>query len=145
MVSLLSLLSFQCVTVPSAITVVARIFYSVDRDSSGKITLRKLRRSNLIAAFNLVDEEGDINKVSLRDGKGSISLLISLLCEQFWELDTDRDFSLSADDLVRYGGHALTRIIVDRIFEHGRRPFARIQTLSPEEKKKMSYEDFICK
>ncbi|CCI46044.1 unnamed protein product [Albugo candida] len=138
---------------------VARIFYSVDRDSSGKITLRKLRRSNLIAAFNLVDEEGDINKVSLRDGKGSISLLISLLCEQvnayfsyehfyvlyckFWELDTDRDFSLSADDLVRYGGHALTRIIVDRIFEHGRRPFARIQTLSPEEKKKMSYEDFI--
>lgn len=47
----------------AALTVVVRIFYSVDRDSSGKITLRKLRRSNLIDAFNCVDEEEDINKV----------------------------------------------------------------------------------
>nr|CCA22536.1 conserved hypothetical protein [Albugo laibachii Nc14] len=122
-----------------AITVVARIFYSVDRDSSGRITLRKLRRSNLIAAFNMVDEEGDINKVN---AYFSYEHFYVLYCK-FWELDTDRDFTLSADDLVRYGGHALTRIIVDRIFEHGRRPFARIQTLSPEEKKKLSYEDFI--
>jgi serine/threonine-protein phosphatase 2A regulatory subunit B'' len=66
-----------------------------------------------------------------------------LYCK-FWELDTDHDFLLSPDDLVRYGGHALTRIIVDRIFERGRRPFARVQTLTAEEKKKMSYEDFIC-
>lgn len=66
-----------------------------------------------------------------------------LYCK-FWELDTDHDFQLSQDDLVRYGGHALTRIIVDRIFEHGRRPFARLQSLSWAEKKKMSYEDFIC-
>lgn len=51
---------------------------------------------------------------------------------------------LSQDDLVRYGGHSLTRVIVDRIFEHGRRPFARVQTLSADEKKRMSYEDFIC-
>ncbi|KAF1326749.1 Serine threonine-protein phosphatase 2a regulatory subunit b subunit, partial [Globisporangium splendens] len=65
-----------------------------------------------------------------------------LYCK-FWELDTDHDFLLSQDDLVRYGGHALTRVIVDRIFEHGRRPFARVQSLSFEEKKKMSYEDFI--
>lgn len=66
-----------------------------------------------------------------------------LYCK-FWELDTDHDFLLSQDDLVRYGGHSLTRAIVDRIFEHGRRPFARVQSLSPDEKKKMSYEDFIC-
>jgi serine/threonine-protein phosphatase 2A regulatory subunit B'' len=67
-----------------------------------------------------------------------------LYCK-FWELDTDHDFLLSPDDLVRYGSHALTRIIVDRIFERARRPFARVQTLTAEEKKKMSYEDFICK
>lgn len=66
-----------------------------------------------------------------------------LYCK-FWELDTDHDFLLSQDDLVRYGGHSLTRVIVDRIFEHGRRPFARVQSLSVEDKKKMSYEDFIC-
>uniref|UniRef100_K3X4R6 EF-hand domain-containing protein n=1 Tax=Globisporangium ultimum (strain ATCC 200006 / CBS 805.95 / DAOM BR144) TaxID=431595 RepID=K3X4R6_GLOUD len=110
-----------------------------DRDSSGKITLRKLRRSNLIDAFNCVDEEEDINKVN---SYFSYEHFYVLYCK-FWELDTDHDFLLSQDDLVRYGGHALTRVIVDRIFEHGRRPFARVQSLSFEEKKKMSYEDFI--
>lgn len=54
--------SLVCVSLV-ALTVVVRIFYSVDRDSSGKITLRKLRRSNLLDAFNCVDEEEDINKV----------------------------------------------------------------------------------
>ncbi|TDH67743.1 hypothetical protein CCR75_008200 [Bremia lactucae] len=122
-----------------ALTVVVRIFYSVDRDSSGRITLRKLRRSNLISAFNTVDEEEDINKVN---SYFSYEHFYVLYCK-FWELDTDHDFLLSPDDLVRYGGHALTRIIVDRIFERGRRPFARFQTLTAEEKKKMSYEDFI--
>ncbi|KAE8884322.1 Serine/threonine protein phosphatase 2A regulatory subunit [Phytophthora fragariae] len=122
-----------------ALTVVVRIFYSVDRDSSGRITLRKLRRSNLISAFNTVDEEEDINKVN---SYFSYEHFYVLYCK-FWELDTDHDFLLSPDDLVRYGGHALTRIIVDRIFERGRRPFARVQTLTAEEKKKMSYEDFI--
>ncbi|KAG7377855.1 Serine/threonine-protein phosphatase 2A regulatory subunit B'' subunit alpha [Phytophthora pseudosyringae] len=122
-----------------ALTVVVRIFYSVDRDSSGRVTLRKLRRSNLISAFNTVDEEEDINKVN---SYFSYEHFYVLYCK-FWELDTDHDFLLSPDDLVRYGGHALTRIIVDRIFERGRRPFARVQTLTAEEKKKMSYEDFI--
>ncbi|CAH0481175.1 unnamed protein product [Peronospora belbahrii] len=94
-----------------ALTVVVRIFYSVDRDSSGRITLRKLRRSNLINAFNTVDEEEDINKVN---SYFSYEHFYVLYCK-FWELDTDHDFLLSPDDL----------------------------TLSAEEKKKMSYEDFI--
>ncbi|KAI9914443.1 hypothetical protein PsorP6_007584 [Peronosclerospora sorghi] len=123
-----------------SLTVVVRIFYSVDTDSSGRITLRKLRRSNLINAFNTVDEEEDINKVN---PYFSYEHFYVLYCK-FWELDTDHDFLLNPDDLVRYGGHALTRIIVDRIFERGRRPFARVQTLTAEEKKTMSYEDFIC-
>ncbi|DAZ98907.1 TPA: hypothetical protein N0F65_001346 [Lagenidium giganteum] len=122
-----------------ALTAVVRIFYSVDRDSSGRITLRKLRRSNLIEAFNCVDEEEDINKVN---SYFSYEHFYVLYCK-FWELDTDHDFLLSPDDLMRYGGHCLTRTIVDRIFEHGRRPFARLQSLSFEDKKKMSYEDFI--
>lgn len=122
-----------------ALTVVVRIFYSVDRDSSGRITLRKLRRSNLLEAFNTVDEEEDINKVN---AYFSYEHFYVLYCK-FWELDADHDFQLSQDDLARYGGHSLTRVIIDRIFEHGRRPFARVQTLSVEEKKRMSYEDFI--
>ncbi|RHY35868.1 hypothetical protein DYB38_001053 [Aphanomyces astaci] len=123
-----------------AATVAVRIFYMVDKDSSGRITLRKLRRSNLVHAFNIVDEEEDINKVN---AYFSYEHFYVLYCK-FWELDTDHDFLLSRDDLMRYGGHALTRVIVDRIFDAGRRPFARIQSLSVEDKTKMSYEDFIC-
>ena len=35
---------------------------------------------------------------------------------QFWELDTDHDFLISREDLLRYGNHSLTYRIVDRIF-----------------------------
>lgn len=36
---------------------------------------------------------------------------------KFWELDTDHDFMIDREDLLRYGNHALTYRIVDRIFE----------------------------
>jgi hypothetical protein len=35
---------------------------------------------------------------------------------QFWELDQDHDFMIDRNDLLRYGGHALTYRAVDRIF-----------------------------
>lgn len=35
---------------------------------------------------------------------------------QFWELDSDHNFLISQEDLLRYGNHALTYRIVDRIF-----------------------------
>ena len=35
---------------------------------------------------------------------------------QFWELDTDHDFFICKEDLLRYGNHSLTYRIVDRIF-----------------------------
>ena len=43
-------------------TVIYRIFYSVDRSSTGSISLRELKRSNLLEAMFAVDEEEDINK-----------------------------------------------------------------------------------
>ena len=36
---------------------------------------------------------------------------------QFWELDTDHDFIISKEDLIRYGNHSLTYRIIDRIFQ----------------------------
>lgn len=44
-------------------TVVYRIFYYVNRSGNGRLTLRELRRSDLIAAMQHADEEDDINKV----------------------------------------------------------------------------------
>jgi serine/threonine-protein phosphatase 2A regulatory subunit B'' len=45
------------------LTVVVRIFYYVDKNGDGKISLRELRRSKLVDTFTVVDEEEDINKV----------------------------------------------------------------------------------
>lgn len=39
---------------------------------------------------------------------------------QFWELDTDHDFVISKEDLIRYGNHSLTYRIIDRIFQQVR-------------------------
>ena len=35
---------------------------------------------------------------------------------QFWELDSDHDFLISREDLMRYSTHSLTYRVVDRIF-----------------------------
>lgn len=35
---------------------------------------------------------------------------------KFWDLDTDHDFFIDKENLIRYGNHALTYRIVDRIF-----------------------------
>ena len=44
-----------------------------------------------------------------------------MLCwPQFWELDTDHDFYINKEDLLRYGNHSLTYRIVDRIFSQVR-------------------------
>ena len=42
---------------------------------------------------------------------------------QFWELDTDHDFVISKEDLLRYGNHSLTYRIIDRIFSQVRACF----------------------
>jgi hypothetical protein len=39
-----------------------------------------------------------------------------LFC-RFYELDSDRDNRLSRENLLKYGDHALSSAIVDRIFE----------------------------
>ncbi|MBA0599999.1 hypothetical protein Gorai_006198, partial [Gossypium raimondii] len=44
-------------------TVIYRIFYYINRSETGRLTLRELKRGNLIAAMQHVDEEEDINKV----------------------------------------------------------------------------------
>jgi serine/threonine-protein phosphatase 2A regulatory subunit B'' len=44
-------------------TVIYRIFYYINRSGTGCLTLRELRRGNLIAAMQQLDEEDDINKI----------------------------------------------------------------------------------
>lgn len=114
-------------------TVIYRIFYHVNRSGNGRLTLRELKRGNLIAAMQHADEEDDINKV-LR--YFSYEHFYVIYCK-FWELDTDHDFLIDKENLIRYGNHALTYRIVDRIFSQVPRKF------TSKVEGKMNYEDFV--
>eukprot|EP00262_Sarcandra_glabra_P007192 TRINITY_DN19834_c0_g1_i4.p1 TRINITY_DN19834_c0_g1~~TRINITY_DN19834_c0_g1_i4.p1 ORF type:complete len:541 (+),score=116.00 TRINITY_DN19834_c0_g1_i4:249-1871(+) len=114
-------------------TVIYRIFYYVNRSGNGRLTLRELKRGNLIAAMQHADEEEDINKV-LR--YFSYEHFYVIYCK-FWELDTDHDFLIDKENLIRYGNHALTYRIVERIFSQVPRKF------TSKVEGKMGYEDFV--
>ncbi|XP_004495369.1 serine/threonine protein phosphatase 2A regulatory subunit B''beta-like [Cicer arietinum] len=114
-------------------TVIHRIFYYINRSGNGRLTLRELKRGNLIDAMLHVDEEEDINKV-LR--YFSYEHFYVIYCK-FWELDTDHDFFIDRENLIKYGNHSLTYRIVDRIFSQVPRKF------SSKVEGKMNYEDFV--
>jgi serine/threonine-protein phosphatase 2A regulatory subunit B'' len=114
-------------------TVIERIFFTVDVNDDGKITLRELKRSNLFDVCLSLDEEEDINKI--RD-YFSYEHFYVLYC-RFWEIDTDHDFIIDKDDFSRYEGHTLSRKANDRIFEQAGRKFISGNS------EKMAYEDFI--
>ncbi|XP_031094631.1 serine/threonine protein phosphatase 2A regulatory subunit B''beta-like isoform X1 [Ipomoea triloba] len=114
-------------------TVIYRIFYYANRSGNGRLTLRELKRSDLISAMLHADEEEDINKV-LR--YFSYEHFYVIYCK-FWELDTDHDFLIDKENLIRYGNHALTYRIVDRIFSQVPRKF------TSKVEGKMGYEDFV--
>lgn len=118
-----------------AVTVITRIFYSVNKCHSGRITSRQIRRSDLLDSFQLVDEEEDINKVTRYF---SYEHFYVLYC-RFWELDQDRDYRITREDLLRYGDHSLSHMIVDRIFDAAPRPFGQDNI----NREFLSYEDFI--
>jgi serine/threonine-protein phosphatase 2A regulatory subunit B'' len=84
-----------------AVTVITRIFYTVNKCHSGRITLRQIRRSDLLEAFQQVDDEEDINKVTRYF---SYEHFYVLYC-RFWELDHDRDYRITREDLLKYGDH----------------------------------------
>jgi serine/threonine-protein phosphatase 2A regulatory subunit B'' len=117
----------------TAETVIYRIYYYINRSGNGHLTLRELKRGNLVDAMQHADEEEDINKV-LR--YFSYEHFYVIYCK-FWELDTDHDFLIDKENLIRYSNHALTYRIVDRIFSQVPRKF------TSKTEGKMGYEDFV--
>eukprot|EP00520_Triparma_pacifica_P000967 CAMPEP_0118656294 /NCGR_PEP_ID=MMETSP0785-20121206/13417_1 /TAXON_ID=91992 /ORGANISM="Bolidomonas pacifica, Strain CCMP 1866" /LENGTH=555 /DNA_ID=CAMNT_0006549153 /DNA_START=261 /DNA_END=1925 /DNA_ORIENTATION=+ len=120
-----------------AVTVITRIFYAADKTHDGRLTARMLRKSGVVEAFTKVDLEEDINKVT---EFFSYEHFYVLYC-RFWELDGDRDYKISRDDLLKYGDHSLSHMIVDRIFESAPRPFGNGKGKGGRDY--MGYEDFI--
>ena len=86
-----------------------------------RLPCARVRRSDLLDAFTQVDDEEDINKVTRYF---SYEHFYVLYC-RFWELDHDRDYRITREDLLKYGDHSLSHMIVDRIFDAAPRPFTQ--------------------
>jgi serine/threonine-protein phosphatase 2A regulatory subunit B'' len=116
-------------------TVISRIFFVYDRKDVGRIYLFALRRysPSVIDTWKQLAEHDDIKMVR---EYFSYEHFYVIYCT-FWELDSDHDFLLDKDDLLKYDGHALSRRTVDRIFSEIPTKFT---SAVPG---KMGYEDFI--
>lgn len=86
-------------------TVIARIFYAVNRSWSGKITMAELRRSDLLQVLQLLEEEEDINQIM---AYFSYEHFYVIYCK-FWELDRDHDLFIDQNDLARHNDHGKTQ------------------------------------
>lgn len=84
-------------------TVIARIFYCVNRSWSGRITIPELRRSNLLSIIQLLEEEEDINQIT---AYFSYEHFYVIYCK-FWELDQDHDLYIDKQDLARHSEHGM--------------------------------------
>ena len=85
--------------------------------------LQDFRRTDLVRVLRCLEVEEDINAhiTGAPAQFFSYEHFYVLYCK-FWELDLDHDFIIDREDLLRYGSHALTCRIVDRIFAFYGRP-----------------------
>ncbi|XP_055935624.1 serine/threonine-protein phosphatase 2A regulatory subunit B'' subunit alpha-like isoform X2 [Argiope bruennichi] len=114
-------------------TVIARIFYCVNRSWSGKITIPELRKSNFLQVLATLEEEEDINQVT---DYFSYEHFYVIYCK-FWELDKDHDLYIDQNDLKLHADGALSTRIIERIFSGA-------VTRGPKQKEgKMSYAEFV--
>lgn len=83
--------------------VIARIFFSVNRSWSGRITIPELRKSNFLAVLRLLEQEEDINQIT---DFFSYEHFYVIYCK-FWELDKDHDLFIDREDLSRHNDHGM--------------------------------------
>jgi len=114
-------------------TVIARIFYEVNRSWSGKITVSELRRSKFLSTLKLLQDEDDINQVT---DFFSYEHFYVIYCK-FWELDKDHDLFIDREDLSRHNEHALSTRMIERIFS------GAVTRGSAQKEGRMSYTEFV--
>ncbi|KFB53384.1 hypothetical protein ZHAS_00021697 [Anopheles sinensis] len=124
-------------------TVIARIYYNVNRSWTGKITTTELRKSNLLDVIQLLEEEEDINQIM---AYFSYEHFYVIYCK-FWELDRDHDLYIDQQDLARHNDHALSSRMIERIFSGCVTRSPRRGNNNPmiqgPNGPKMSYTDFV--
>uniref|UniRef100_A0A7N8WQR2 Protein phosphatase 2, regulatory subunit B'', alpha n=1 Tax=Mastacembelus armatus TaxID=205130 RepID=A0A7N8WQR2_9TELE len=115
-------------------TVIQRIFYTVNRSWTGRITMMELRRSNFLQTLALLEEEDDINQIT---DYFSYEHFYVIYCK-FWELDTDHDLYIDHKDLGRYNDHASSNRIIERLFSG-----AVTRGNAVQREGRMSYAEFV--
>ena len=88
-------------------TVIARIYYTINRSWSGKITLTELKRSNFLSVLESLELEEDINLIK---DYFSYEHFYVIYCK-FWELDKDHDLFISKEDLYRHNNYGIYSFI----------------------------------
>ncbi|XP_034938418.1 serine/threonine-protein phosphatase 2A regulatory subunit B'' subunit alpha-like [Chelonus insularis] len=120
-------------------TVIARIFYCVNRSWSGKISITELRRSNLLEVIGILEHEEDINQVT---SYFSYEHFYVIYCK-FWELDRDHDLFIDKMDLTRHNDRALSTRLIERIFSGAVTRGGVKSGGVHQHEKKMSYTEFV--
>uniref|UniRef100_A0A670IJ08 EF-hand domain-containing protein n=1 Tax=Podarcis muralis TaxID=64176 RepID=A0A670IJ08_PODMU len=115
-------------------TVIQRIFYTVNRSWSGRITCNELRKSSFLQNVALLEEEVDINQLT---EYFSYEHFYVIYCK-FWELDTDHDLYIDPKDLARHSDHAISNRMIERIFSG-----AVTRGKKAQKEGKISYADFV--
>ncbi|XP_078078596.1 serine/threonine-protein phosphatase 2A regulatory subunit B'' subunit beta isoform X1 [Mustelus asterias] len=115
-------------------TVIQRIFYTVNRSWTGRITCTEIRKSNLLQNLALLEEEEDINQLT---EFFSYEHFYVIYCK-FWELDTDHDLYIDQKDLARHNDDAISSRMIERIFSGA----VTRHRKTPNERK-IGYADFV--
>lgn len=113
-------------------TVIARIYFCINKSWTGKISLNELRHSNLLAVLQVLSQEDDINQIT---DYFSYEHFYVIYCK-FWNLDQDHDLLISKQDLARHNDAAISSRIIDRIF-------SGIVSKQIPLTGKMNYSDFV--
>lgn len=113
-------------------TVIARIYFSINKSWTGKISQNELRQSNFMSVLEQLSQIEDINKIN---DYFSYEHFYVIYCK-FWSLDQDHDLLISKEDLARHNDASISSRIIERIF-------MGIVSRHIQETGKMSYTDFV--
>ncbi|KAH9785315.1 serine/threonine protein phosphatase 2A regulatory subunit B''alpha [Citrus sinensis] len=111
----------------------------VTRRGNGRLSLRELKRGNLIPAMQRVDDEEDTDGVLRYFSYKQFYVIY----RKFGEVDANHDFLIDQGDLLTYGDGALTSRIVARIFEQASLCPIAPRKFTCEVARHMNYEDFV--
>ncbi|KAM4608956.1 serine/threonine-protein phosphatase 2A regulatory subunit B'' subunit beta isoform 2-T5 [Polymixia lowei] len=115
-------------------TVIQRIFYTVNRSWTGRITCSELRKSNFLQNVALLEQEEDVNQLT---EFFSYEHFYVIYCK-FWELDSDHDLYIDQRDLARHNDQAISHKMIERIFSGTVTRDRRVY-----KEGRLSYADFV--